>query len=215
MVNDMESSVTGSIPGSVIPGDCPNPTGHWVPMQYSPAMPDEPPIDKPTVDPSIGRIAVHPSAMVPGIPPFLFAVPEGWVIDEAPGALCVVRQPAVDDDGFWVNGIIRHDKVPRSIDFERAAKVTWAKLKKSTPSAVDNGERLARFGSNVVYLRGVNLDGPNGRPLAQMQAMFFAPVTEGGKLVDFFQIIGTSQRDESVQANMNVFVELISSFRFI
>ena len=45
--------------------------------------------------------------------------------------------------------------------------------------------------------------------------MFFAPVTEGGKLVDFFQIIGTSQRDESVQANMNAFVDMISSFRFV
>lgn len=179
-------------------------------MLYSPAMPDE----KPT-NTSTSHIAVHPSSMVPGIPQFMFGVPDGWVIDEAPGALCVVRQPAVDDDGFWVNAIIRHDKVPRAVDFERAAKVTWAKLKKSTPSATDNGERLARFGSNVVYLRGVNLDGPNGRPLAQIQALFFAPVTEGGKLVDFFQIVGTSQRDESVQANMDVFIELISGFRFV
>ena len=164
---------------------------------------------------STSRIAVYPSAMIPGIPGFVFAVSDGWVIDEAPGTLCVVRQPAVDDGGFWVNAIIRHDRVPRSVDFEQAAKVTWAKLKRATPSAVDHGERIARFGNNVVYLRGVNLDGPTGRPLAQVQALFFAPVTEGGKLVDFFQIIGTSQRDETVQANMNAFVDLISSFRFV
>ena len=164
---------------------------------------------------STTRIAVHPSAMIPGIPRFVLAVPDGWVLDEAPGALCVVRQPIADDDGFWVNAIFRHDTVARAIDFERAAKATWAKLKKTTPSAVDHGERIARFGDNVVYLRGVNLDGPTGRPLAQVQAMFFAPVTAGGKLVDFFQIIGTSQRNESVQANMNAFVDLISSFRFV
>lgn len=205
MVESVGSPVTGSIPGSRR-----NPAADKALVLYSPAMPDEQPTNTPT-----SRIAVHPSSMVPGIPQFVFAVPDGWVIDEAPGALCVVRQPAVDDDGFWVNAIIRHDKVPRAVDFERAAKVTWAKLKKSTPSATDNGERLARFGSNVVYLRGVNLDGPNGRPLAQIQAMFFAPVTEGGKLVDFFQIVGTSQRDESVQANMDVFIELISGFRFV
>ena len=115
---------------------------------------------------STTRIAVHPSAMIPGIPRFVLAVPDGWVLDEAPGALCVVRQPIADDDGFWVNAIIRHDTVARSVDFERAAKATWAKLKKTTPSAVDHGERIARFGDNVVYLRGVNLDGPTGRPLA-------------------------------------------------
>ena len=172
--------------------------------------PDEAHSDAPT-----SLVAVHPSTMIPGIPRFIFAVPSGWVIDEAPGALCVVRQPGADDDGFWVNAIIGHDKVGRGVDFERAAKATWAKLKRSTPSAVDNGERLARFGNNVVYLRGVNLDGPTGRPLAQIQAQFFAPTTEGGKLVDFFQIVGTTQRDETVQATMSVFIELISSFRFV
>ena len=159
--------------------------------------------------------AEYPSAQIPGIPHFAFTVPQDWVIDSAPGTLCVVRQPVADDDGFWVNAIIRHDTVPRSFDFERVAKATWAKLKRSTPSAEDHGERIARFGDNVVYMRGVNLDGPKGRPLAQVQAMFFAPVTGGGKLVDFFQIIGTTQRDETTQANMAAFVELISSFRFV
>jgi hypothetical protein len=160
------------------------------------------------------RIAVHPSEMVPGIPRFVFSVPDGWVVDEAPSALCVVRQPN-DDNGFWVNAIIRHDKVPRAVDFERAAKVTWAKLKRTTPNATEHGERLIRFGSNVVYTRGVELDGPDGRRLAQMQALFFAPVSEGGKLVDFFQIIGTCQLDDSVTANMDAFVEIIASFRFV
>jgi hypothetical protein len=179
---------------------------------YSPAMADADPT--PGTTPT-GRIAVHPGEMIPGIPRFLFAVPEGWVIDEAPGMLCVVRQPVADDQGFWVNAIVRHDSVARSIDFERAAKITWVKLLRSNPDATDNGERIARFGDNVVYLRGVNLDGPNGRPLAQIQSLFFAPVTEGGKLVDMFQIVGTSQRDETVQANMNAFIEMISSFRFV
>lgn len=178
-------------------------------MRYSPTMPDE---ELPHT--LTARIAVHPSAMVPGIPRFVFSVPDGWVVDEAPSALCVVRQPT-DDAGFWVNALIRHDKVPRAVDFERAAKVTWAKLKRSTPSATEHGERLLRFGSNVVYTRGVELDGPGGRPLAQMQAMFFAPVSEGGKLVDFFQIVGTSPRDDSVPANMKAFVEIIASFRFV
>jgi hypothetical protein len=160
------------------------------------------------------RIAVHPSEMIPGIPRFVFSVPDGWVVDEAPGALCVVRQPN-EDKGFWVNAIVRHDKVSRTVDFEQAAKITWAKLFRDNPSAVETGERLVRFGSNVAYTRGAELDGPDGRRLAQMQSLFFAPVSEGGKLVDFFQIIGTCQIDSSIKANMDAFVEIIASFRFV
>ena len=160
------------------------------------------------------RVVVHPSAMLTGIPRFLFSVPDGWVLDDAPSALCVIRQPNADN-GFWVNAVIRHDKLPRAIDFERAAKVTWAKLKKVSPDATEHGERLIRFGNNIVYTRGVELNDSTGRPLAQMQALFFAPVTEGGKTVDFFQIIGTCGRDAAITANMDAFVEIISSFRFI
>ena len=51
--------------------------------------------------------AEYPSAAIPGIPRFAFAVPEGWVIDSAPGTLCVVRQAVADDDGFWAEqGIV-------------------------------------------------------------------------------------------------------------
>lgn len=160
------------------------------------------------------HVVVHPSAMIPGIPSFLFDVPEGWIIDEGPSALCVVRRPQADD-GFWANAIVRHDKVPREVDFERAAKTTWAKLQRAYPSVVERGERLVRFDSNVAYVRGADLDGDDGRPLAQIQAMFFAPVTEGGKVVDFFQIIGTCLRNDSLQTNMDQITAMIASFRFL
>jgi hypothetical protein len=151
--------------------------------------------------------------MVPGTPSFLFEVPEGWVVDEAPNALCVVRRPNAVD-GFWTNILIRADKVPREVDFERVAKATWAKLLRTHPGAEEKGERLVRFGSNVVYVRGVDLEA-DGRQLAQMQAMFFAPVSEGGKVVDFFQVIGTCERDERLQATMDDVTSLIASFRFV
>jgi hypothetical protein len=160
------------------------------------------------------HVAVHPSTMIPGIPSFLFDVPDGWITDEAPNALCVVRQPH-DINGFWANVIVRHDKVPREVDFERAAKTTWRKLQQAVPSAVERGERLVRFGSNVVYVRGADLDGDDGQPLAQIQAMFFAPVSEGGKIVDFFQIIGTCLRDDALQSNMEQITAMIASFRFL
>lgn len=164
--------------------------------------------------PSTANVVVHPSAVVPGIPAFLFNVPSGWVIDEAPSTLCVIRRPR-DDDGFWPNILVRHDKVPREVDFKRAAITTWAKLKKLHPTAVDQGERIVRFENNVVYMRGVNLTDGKGRALAQTQAMFFAPVREGGRVVDFFQIIGTCERNSDVQSHMDDVAALVASFRFV
>lgn len=151
--------------------------------------------------------------MLPGIPSFLFEVPDGWVVDEGPSALCVVRRPEATD-GFWANAIVRHDKVPREVDFERAAKTTWVKFLRAYPDAVERGERLVRFESTVAYVRGADLTA-DGRPLAQIQAMFFAPVSEGGKVVDFFQIIGTSVRNDDLQANMDAVTAMIASFRFL
>src|SRR5262245_61676050 len=134
------------------------------------------------------RVAVHPSALIRPVPSFLFSVPEGWILDEAPDALVVVRTPQ-EVDGFWVNAILSHDRVPRSVDFKQAAQATWVRLQKSSPDAKVTMERLARFGSNVVYLRGVELEAPkSGRALAQLHALFFAPAVDEGKTVDFFQI---------------------------
>jgi hypothetical protein len=75
-------------------------------------------------------------------------------------------------------------------------------------------ERLARFGANVVYLRGVELTAPkSNRPLAQLQALFFAPAREGGKTVDFFQFIATTP--EPLMERLGpAFLEMIGSLRF-
>lgn len=159
------------------------------------------------------RVAVYPSAMVKPIPSFIFSVPRGWVLDDAPDALVVARTPE-QVDGFWVNAILSHDRVPRAIDFKQAAQATWGRLQRSSPDAKVTMERLARFGSNVVYLRGVEMAAPkSGRALAQLQALFFAPVEEGGKTVDFFQLIATSPQDHMDLYGPS-FVELIGSFRF-
>jgi hypothetical protein len=161
------------------------------------------------------RVAVHPSAAIRPVPPFIFSVPAGWVLDEAPDALVVART-AEQVDGFWVNAILSHDRVPRAVDFKQAAQATWSRLRQTSPSARVTMERLARFGPNVVYLRGVELEAPkSGRPLAQMHALFFAPTREGdtGRTVDFFQLIATSPLDR-MEAYGPAFVELVGSFRF-
>jgi hypothetical protein len=159
------------------------------------------------------RLAVHPGQMIRPVPSFVFSVPRGWLLDEAPDALAVIRTPE-EVDGFWVNAIISTDRVARAVDFEAAAKVTWARLKKTSPEATANVEKMARFGTNVVYLRGVELKAPkSGRELAQLHALFFAPAEGEGKTVDFFQIVATSPAD-LMERFAPAFLEIIGSFRF-
>lgn len=159
------------------------------------------------------RVVVYPSATLRPIPSFVFAVPSGWVLDEVPDALAVLRTPEQVDD-FWINATISHDRVGRAVDLEKAAQATWARIQRESPSAQASMEKMARFGSNVVYLRGIELEAPqSNRPLAQLQALFFAPPVEGAKTADFFQIICTAPPAQ-MPAFGPVFVGVISSFQF-
>ena len=162
----------------------------------------------------VNRLVAQPGRMLTGVPPFVFVMPEGWILDEAPGALAAIRLPE-QVDGFWINALLSHDKVARSIDFESAAKVTWAKLQRSATNLVERGERLIRFGNLVVYVRGCEFASPDGsRTLAQMQALWFTPVTEGGKVVDLFQLVLTAPATAMPKFSGPI-LEMISTFRFV
>jgi hypothetical protein len=173
--------------------------------QQAPSLP------KPT---ATTQIAAYPSRLIKPIPSFVFAVPRGFVVDEAPDALCVVRAPR-EVEGFWINAVLSHDRVPRSVDYKQAAQITFARMKKTSPDAQSTMERMARFGGNVVYLRGVELKAPKtGRGLAQLQALFFAPANDKGKTVDFFQFIATAP-SELMSRFGKPFVEMVASFKFV
>jgi hypothetical protein len=104
--------------------------------------------------------------------------------------------------------------VPRAVDFEAAAKPTWVRIKQGSPDATPTLEKMARFGNNVVYLRGVELTAPkSGRKLGQLHALFFAPAEGEGKTVDFFQVVGTSPAD-LMERFAPAFLEIVGSFRF-
>ena len=135
------------------------------------------------------------------------------MVDEAPDAIAVVHTPE-QVEGFWVNATISHDRVAGVVDLEAAAKATWARISRESPDAKISMERVARFGDNVVYLRGIEIQAPqSGRTLAQLQALLLAPSEEGAKTRDFFQIICTTPPD-AMGGMGPVFVALISSFQF-
>jgi len=160
------------------------------------------------------RVVAQPSAIVPGIPPFVFSVPKGWVVDQAPGALAVIRSPE-EVGGFWLNAILSHDKVARSVGFQEAAAFTWARLQKQCPDVEKSFEKFAQFEGRPVFLRGSEMTSPQSkRRLAQLQAIFFAPVTGPGKVVDFFQIVCTAPTELSSSIGPDM-LELIGSFKFV
>jgi hypothetical protein len=159
------------------------------------------------------RLAVFPSDDIRPIPSFVFSVPDGWVLDEGPDALAVVRV-AEPVDGFWVNMMISHDRVAKVVDFQAAARATWARLLQATPEAKVTMERMARFGERVTYVRAVELPAPkSGRALAQLHALFFAPHDDDQKTIDFFQLIGSCPAEAAEDYGAR-FLEIIGSFRF-
>ena len=148
----------------------------------------------PNADPATPTESTPTEARRPGIrwscsragssgpcPSFVFAAPSGWVVDEAPGAVLAVRAEVAVDD-FWSNALLIHDRVARAVDLQAAATASWGRLKADAPSAATVMERVAKFGDNVVYLRGVELDAAqSGRRLGQLHALFIAPVARRGE----------------------------------
>lgn len=160
------------------------------------------------------QVVVYPSSAVRPIPSFVFAVPPGWVVDEAPGAVCAIRVSEATD-GFWSNALLTHDRVAKAVDLQAVASASWGRLLAEAPSAKVLMERIAKFGTNIVYLRGVSLDAPqSGKDLAQLHALFFAPPVEGAKTADLFQFVATST-PEQMDAIGTSFVEMIGTFNFV
>ena len=169
--------------------------------------------DTPTPAAVFSRVVAQPGRLLTAVPPFVFALPEGWVLDEGPSALAIIRLPK-EIDGFWVNAILSHDKVARAVSLQRAAQVTWAKLQQSgVKDLVPKGEKGLVFGSTQIYVRGCEFTSPDDRALAQLQAIWFAPVTEGGKTVDLFQLVLTAPKELMPKVTAPI-IEMLSTFRF-
>ena len=115
---------------------------------------------------------------------------------------------------FWSNALLIHDRVARAVDLQAAATASWGRLKADAPSAATVMERVAKFGDNVVYLRGVELDAAqSGRRLGQLHALFIAPVAPEAKTADLFQFVATSTAEQIGEVGQR-FVDMVATFRF-
>ena len=126
----------------------------------------------------------------------------------------MVRSPERVDD-FWLNAVISHDRVARTVDLEQAARATWARIVADSPGATVSMERIARFGEKVVYLRGIQLEAPrSGRALAQLHALFFAPIADGRAGADDLEQVARRPADAMGDIAAGL-VEMIASFQFV
>ena len=69
----------------------------------------------------------------PGIPPFTFPVPEGWVVEPSLDTLAVARIP-VADDGFWASIIVTANRVPSGLKLRRTVETTYLQFLVATPT---------------------------------------------------------------------------------
>lgn len=159
-------------------------------------------------------VATYPSAVLRATPSFTIAVPAGWVVDEAPGALGVIRVPE-EVDGFWVNLIISADRVDHRLKLAHAASVTLERLMAECPDAEVMADRIAQLDGQLISTRVINLTAPGtGREITQIQGLTAAPRAEGAKTRDMFHLTGTTPRSV-VERFGPVLVEMISSFRLV
>ena len=114
--------------------------------------------------------AVYPSDTLPGIPPFTFPVPEGWVVEPSLDALAVARIP-VADDGFWASIIVTANRVPSGLKLRQAVETTYLQFLRRYPDAKLQGERLAAYDDRETYVRVVEVTGDDGRAVSQLHAV--------------------------------------------
>jgi hypothetical protein len=156
--------------------------------------------------------AVYPSDTLPGIPPFTFPVPEGWVVEPSLDALAVARIP-VADDGFWASIIVTANRVPSGLKLRDAVESTYRQFLRRYPDAKLQGERLAAYDGRETYVRVVEVVGDDGRAVSQLHAYFFAPIRGDNRVRELFQFVASAPTEHQDKYGKAV-VDSLNGFRF-
>jgi hypothetical protein len=158
------------------------------------------------------HIAVFPSATLRPLPGFVFEVPIGWVLDEAPPAVAMLRTLERIDD-FWPNVVVNCERVPAGLELRDAADAAFARLREQHPDLEVRAEKLGSIHGQPMYLRSLDVVSPEGRALSQIRAMFLAPRSGEGNTADLFEIVGTCTTP-TVDVVGPAIVSVLTSFRF-
>jgi hypothetical protein len=157
------------------------------------------------------RLAISPSAALPPPPSFVFEVPDGWLVEDAPSVLAVARSTTKVAD-YWPNLVVTSDRVPGGVSLRDASIATFVRFKEQHPEHEVRVERLGNLGGRMTYLRALDIT-VEGRPLTQIHALFFAPRREEVRTADLFQLVGTCPTSTIGTIGVQI-LHIVSSFRF-
>ncbi len=159
------------------------------------------------------RRAMYPSVEIQPIPPFTFEVPEEWEIQEVPGAHVAIH-PSEQTGDFWVNVLVASSRVTKQTRMRDVSMANFIRLKRRHPDAEISSQKAGRFGERPTYMRVLGFtDNASGKPLAQVQGLFFGPSADDRDVVDLFSVVGTAPADQ-IEHFGPIFVKIISSFDF-
>jgi hypothetical protein len=158
----------------------------------------------------LNRLVVQPSDMLTAVPPFVFAVPNGWTLDEAPARWqwCACRRV----DGFWVNAMLNARQGGAQRRLKVAAQITWAKLQRTTTDLTERGEKLMRFG--ICRCTSVAPSSPAPRAGAWRSCRRCGSHQSPKAAWSTFQLVLTCPVEHMAACTPPI-MEMLSTFRFV
>lgn len=163
-------------------------------------------------------LAEFPGPVLRAVPSFRFEIPEGFVLEEAPGSLAVLRATE-ETAGFTANLLVNHDRIVASATLRDAAVITRIQLTKAFAQVEVTDERIAEFPGRPTYLRAAKLrPADSDLVLHQVHAICRAPAPDRPvQTRDLFHLVGTCNAlpEEDAERRGRAFIDVIRTFTFI
>lgn len=156
---------------------------------------------------SDGSMIDVPGPVVRGPAPMRIWLPPGWTAHEAAGALVAMRPPDTADASVLVGS----SRVSVGTDLRDVAVRSFARQRAQHPGLRLDSQRVGRFGERVTYLRAVTV--PGDPELAQIHALFFAPIRPDRDVADTVSLVGSCPA-VSIESFGPLVVDIVASFEF-
>lgn len=151
----------------------------------------------------------HPGPSFRPVPAFTFDIPPGWVLQEFPGALCVIGTPATHEEP-WSNVFVQHERVLATTALEDIAAEALAELEDDFPDVEVIGERVIGF-DLFHYVREAELT-MDGQRVTRVDSFFFGPDVDH-PTVDLFHVMAMHPVAAGDERTIT-YMKILGSFTF-
>jgi hypothetical protein len=138
--------------------------------------------------------------------------PRCWVaFGDFPVALFTFGPQANNDDGSWLNVLVRHERISPDTNIVDIAKASWAEQQESAPDLVCSGEWFLHLTQNH-YMRQIEIP-KTSTSAALMRYDTFVQSPENHATNDLFHFTWLMPTEFLVQFRDEIF-KILESFRF-